>query len=1188
MADILLDLGIDLNSINDDLKRVAANIRQEFEKVKPKIGVDGKAAQSDVNALVTSYQKLGKEANLTTNQMRQALAQMVLSGQKGTKEFDSMVLELKEAKTQADLLDKALESVDNEISDIGKNQGLEKGTKKPTLAGGIKEAAGGLNLGGFALAGGVAGGVTAGVQILQEGVTKIIDLGKQYETGMAEFSAITGVSGAALDSFGEKARNLAKQFGGDVTNQIETFKGILSRLGPDIAKSPEALEKMTIAVNTLAKASGLEAPEAMDAMTSAALQFGIDLSDPIKAAQEMTNMVNIMAAGAKEGAAEIPQIKDALVVAGAAAKASGVSFLELNAGIQVMAQGGKYGAEAGTALRNVMIKLQEQSKEAEGSLNKVGIKGKDLAIALQEKGLGGALGVINKAFEGTNDQIAKNQVLIDLFGSENLAAGATLVTNAKNLETFTQKLAGTNTAFEQAKINMDTLAEKSARMTAQFNDIFLGIYQAVAPPIISALEVIGSAIKGTFEIVKPFFEEFFNGIVEGFEPLGAAFTKLWDSLQELFKLFGDGTSQANLLKDAFKFLGDIIGWLIETNIKIFTFLLTQIINLWSNIIYTIGNVIKWFQELGREFQKFINSGGFVANVVKGIYDSFVLLVDSIIGTTKAVLEFLGILDKESPKAPLKKKTAEIKEVGETAKDVKKDVTELNTEIGKDAKKGSLTPYKNELEKAKEALDKLIKTYGNLAVEDKRTAAQEKTFKELPDKIDTAKQKVDELQKKFDDAMALLKKPVRLDIEFSSGTLATGTITDQIRTELQAEFNTQLSKLRIDLIKAEIVGDTELADKIRKDIEAVQLKLNITEIGKEPPKINPLVFSGLKRETEESITDGIETALAGLDIASIGASLDFTKLFPTEEVKEQTKEIEDSYTKTTQDLRAKLSAQALSYDQYRDGVRDANKQLEESMSEAADASKNAWLGVAAVLGGVYQELTKQAEIAAKKYKEVQADLQATDKQKAEATMQLVGATTAAALVQIGQVLAEGEATVGDVISLVLDAAANLLTSMIPVWVAGIFSTSVSQLGIAGVAVAAGLTAAMYGLVAVAKNALTSGAEEGHVAGGQFGKRGVSDDTLIWVNKNEDIFKQSISMRERPLFDYLHSGGTSLEFFNKHYGTNTVMVNNQGVEAKLDRLNTTLERTKLVESHQNLGIVVEDNRAVKVETRKWKGR
>ena len=181
--------------------------------------------------------------------------------------------------------------------------------------------------------------------------------GIKFDSAIKDIEAITGVTGKALDELGEKARATAKDFGGDASNMLESYKGILSRLGPDIAKNQDALNQMGVSIATLSKTMNNDAVGAMDALTTSVLQFGVDLNNPTTAASEMTRMMNVMAAGAKEGASEVTQISEALKQAGVQALNSNVSFEETNSALQALAQGGKFGSEAGVALRNVLGKM---------------------------------------------------------------------------------------------------------------------------------------------------------------------------------------------------------------------------------------------------------------------------------------------------------------------------------------------------------------------------------------------------------------------------------------------------------------------------------------------------------------------------------------------------------------------------------------------------------------------------------------------------------------------------------------------------------------------------------------------------------------------------------------------------------------------------------------------------------------
>ncbi len=81
----------------------------------------------------------------------------------------------------------------------------------------------------------------------------------------------------------------------------------------------------------------------------------------------MMNMANAIAAGVKVSATEIPQMSEAILQVGAVSKEAGLNINELNATLQAMAVGGKYGAEAGTVLRNILTKMQGMAGEREWS-----------------------------------------------------------------------------------------------------------------------------------------------------------------------------------------------------------------------------------------------------------------------------------------------------------------------------------------------------------------------------------------------------------------------------------------------------------------------------------------------------------------------------------------------------------------------------------------------------------------------------------------------------------------------------------------------------------------------------------------------------------------------------------------------------------------------------------------------------
>lgn len=303
-----------------------------------------------------------------------------------------------------------------------------------------------------------------------------------FESGLAEVEAITGVTGDGLETLGKKARASAEQFGGEATDSLNTYKILLSRLGPDIAKSPEALEKMEHNVRTLSKTMGNDAAGAVDALTTSMLQFRTDLTDPIAAQAEMARMMNVMAAGAKAGTAEVPELAAALKGAGVQASRSKLSFDETNASLQFLIQGGKTGAEAGNGLKNILAKMAGEdiiSKDGIAKLEKMKVNMNivsNTALPLTTR--------LRELSKLSKDATGLDQV----FGTENSSAADILLRSIDGQEALQKQTLDTNVAQEQANIMMDTAAEKKSRLNATFDNakIAIGEYTTAMEPYISA------------------------------------------------------------------------------------------------------------------------------------------------------------------------------------------------------------------------------------------------------------------------------------------------------------------------------------------------------------------------------------------------------------------------------------------------------------------------------------------------------------------------------------------------------------------------------------------------------------------------------------------------------------------------------------------------------------------------------
>ena len=320
-----------------------------------------------------------------------------------------------------------------------------------------------------------------GVDNIRDSFNDAIEPGIRFETAVAEMSGITNMEGKELDVLAGKARTTAKVFGVDAANAMGVYKDLLSTITPELKKAPDALEFMSNNVMTLSKTMQNDVPGASAAMSTAMNQYKVSLDDPMKAAQTMTDYMNIMAAGTVEGSAEIKEVAEALKHTGSGAKTFGVEFAETNAIIQLLDKSGKKGSEGGIALRNTIVKLQAPTTDALKQLKAAGVS----IETMQDQSLS-----LTDRLRALTPVMHNATIMSALFGGENLASAMALIDGVDQIDTWTEAIQGSTSAVDIAGKQMDTYAEKQKRMQAFIDDLKISFFEFVEP-IAPVLEVLG-------------------------------------------------------------------------------------------------------------------------------------------------------------------------------------------------------------------------------------------------------------------------------------------------------------------------------------------------------------------------------------------------------------------------------------------------------------------------------------------------------------------------------------------------------------------------------------------------------------------------------------------------------------------------------------------------------------------------
>lgn len=103
----------------------------------------------------------------------------------------------------------------------------------------------------------------------------------KFDKSLQELSAITGVTGKGLNEIGNMAQDVAKKFGTDAAEGVESFKLLLSQLSPELGKTPEVMKKMGEDIAILSKTMGGDTTAAAEVLTTAMNQYGVSMEDPI-------------------------------------------------------------------------------------------------------------------------------------------------------------------------------------------------------------------------------------------------------------------------------------------------------------------------------------------------------------------------------------------------------------------------------------------------------------------------------------------------------------------------------------------------------------------------------------------------------------------------------------------------------------------------------------------------------------------------------------------------------------------------------------------------------------------------------------------------------------------------------------------------------------------------------------------
>ena len=540
-------------------------------------------------------------------------------------------------------------------------------TKAQTFGSKLKNGltkAGAFAVKGLAAASGAVGAF--GVASVKTGAT--------FDKAMSQVAATMGMSVEELNDSTSQAsqdyqrlRDFAQEMGRTTAfsaTQASEALNYMALAGYTVDESISMLPN----VLSLAAAGNMDLARASDMVTDTQTAFGIE-------AARTTQMVDEMAKAASTGNTSVEQLGDAFLVVGGLAKELNGGFVtladgtkkpvdgvqELEIALTAMANAGVKGSEAGTHMRNMLMKLSSPTSEGTKQLEALGVSVFDAEGNMRS--LHDIMGDLNGAL-GNLTQKEKIQAIGDLFNARDLSsAEALLGAVGEDWDKIGASILDSKDAASQmAETQLDNLSGDVTLFKSALEGAQIAISDGLSP---SLRGFVQEGTKGVSEFAEKIKSGDLSGAIAG---LGKNIANLAvEAVKQVPKMIKAGTqllagigqgivqNAPALIESAREIVSFIYNGIVENGPKLIDSAVEILNNLGAGLTSGIPQflekalpIIEQFTGVIRENAgKLVDAGiNLILNIAQGIANAIPLLVQYV---PQIVINIAGIINDNAPK-----------------------------------------------------------------------------------------------------------------------------------------------------------------------------------------------------------------------------------------------------------------------------------------------------------------------------------------------------------------------------------------------------------------------------------------------------------------------------------------------------------------------------------------------------------
>lgn len=332
----------------------------------------------------------------------------------------------------------------------------------------------------------IASGMTAaGLAVAAFGVAAV-KMAADFDQQMSTVQANTGATSAQMDQL----RAAAIEAGASTVYSASDSADAINDLGKAGMSVTDILNGGLTGALNLAASDGMAVGDAAEYMANALSMFHLKGS-------QASQVADTLAAGAGKAVGNVSDFGEALNNCGAQANSFGMNVQETTGVLALFAQNGTIGAEAGTQLNSMLMKLAAPSAEASNTMKELGISAYDAQHHFV--GMANFAGQLQKAEKGLTDE-QRNQANATIFGSYAIKAANYLYEAGESgVNKWTKAVSESGYAAEQAAAKNNNLKGDLENLSGSMESLMISVGEGAQGPLrkmVQGLDTLVDAFAG--------------------------------------------------------------------------------------------------------------------------------------------------------------------------------------------------------------------------------------------------------------------------------------------------------------------------------------------------------------------------------------------------------------------------------------------------------------------------------------------------------------------------------------------------------------------------------------------------------------------------------------------------------------------------------------------------------------------